>query len=135
MEPRYWVILDLALARQSGIPLLGPPAREVIGEIPGAWIAEDLRDELAWLRANEPGSPNRVLNLCRAWRWTADGTLVSKSDAAAWAHDLTGDVVAEAAARTRATGVGSLDAAEVKEFVERVEPLVERALQGPFPPT
>jgi len=127
-EPRHWFVLDLALARQSGIALLGPPARDVITDLPRAWLVEAISESIRWHAAEDTATPNRVLNLCRAWRWADDGTLTSKTVAAEWAFSRTGDPVIHEALRVRATGDGSLDPHEVDGFVARTLETVEGAL-------
>src|SRR5262245_23008914 len=127
-EPRYWFILDIALARQSAISLHGPPAAKLIGPIPDRWIADALAEGISWHAKHEPSSANRVLSLCRAWRWTADQTLTSKGAAAAWADARLPDPVIGAAADIRATGSRRLNPEDVERFAARIEPEIERAL-------
>ena len=56
-EPRYWSVLDLALARQSGLPLVGPAASALIASIPREWLRSALKESLAWHEAEDRGSP------------------------------------------------------------------------------
>ena len=106
-EPRYWSVLDLALARQSGLPLVGPAPSALIASIPRQWLRSALQEGLAWHDAEDRGSPNQVLNACRAWLWAEHGRLTSKTLAAEWAFARTGEAVIREALQARATGAGS----------------------------
>jgi hypothetical protein len=127
-EPGFWFVLDLALARSSAIPLVGPSAADVIGEVPAARIAAALRAGLHWHATNEPASANRVLGLCRVWRWTENRTFVSKSAAADWAFRRVRDPLIREALRIRATGEGTLLQEDVARFVDAHVPEIEAQL-------
>ena len=120
-EPRYWSILDLALARQSGLPLVGPAASALIASIPRQWLRSALQESLAWHDAEDHGSPKQVLNACRAWLWAEHGRLTSKTHAAEWAFARTGEAVIREALQVRATGAGAIDADAAARLVVRVE--------------
>jgi hypothetical protein len=120
-EDRYWAVLDLAVARESALALVGPPAAELFPEISRALVAEALREGLEWHGAWDGASPNRVLNTARAWYWAVEGRLVSKSEAAGWANARTGETIVSDAQRVRATGEGSLDPAAVSRFAATAE--------------
>jgi aminoglycoside adenylyltransferase-like protein len=88
LSDSFWFVLDLALAREHGRTLLGPPPSSVIGEVP-RWMALDaLRGSLAWAERETPTSPSAVLNACRALRYAREGVWSSKPEAGAWARDL-----------------------------------------------
>ena len=53
-EPSHWFLLDLAILRDRGRVLTGPPPGELVGPIPRRWLLEALADSMAWHRANEP---------------------------------------------------------------------------------
>lgn len=85
-EPSHWFVLDIAIARQRAIPLLGPPASQVFGPISRDRVLEALKASLDWHLEHEPLGHNSVLNACRAWRFVEEGRWHSKSEAADWAR-------------------------------------------------
>jgi hypothetical protein len=84
-EPAHWYLIDLAIARRHGIPLSGPPPRELIGEPPRGDLLEALGAGTRWAEEHEPDAPNTILNAARAERFAECGDWLSKSDAAVWA--------------------------------------------------
>jgi hypothetical protein len=110
LAPRFWFVLDLAIAHSEAIALRGPVARE-------AWTApgeDDIRSALAqgleWY-ADGGGDPyDTLLAASRAWHYLGTGNWASKTSAARWtalelqAEDptLAAAVNAAAAARTTA---------------------------------
>jgi hypothetical protein len=129
-EPAHWFLLDLAILRDHGRPLAGPPPRDLIGPIPRRWVLEALSDSLAWHRANEPALQQAVLNACRGWRFTEEGIWSSKDDAGAWALARTDDPATVEAALAVRSGDRSatLDPARVDAFQRRIRERVRRAL-------
>jgi hypothetical protein len=119
VEPSYWVALDLAVAREHGIALIGPDPRDLIGEVPDDLVADALRQALEWHEEADPASPNHVLNATRAWRWAETRDLTSKTVAAEWAYLMTGDPVVREALHARATGEGTLDRSAAEAFTNR----------------
>ena len=83
-EPSHWFVLDMALAREHGITLAGPPAPELIGAPVRAEVRRAQAEAVAWYAHHEPG-PGAVLAACRAWHWEETGRFVSKRDALSWA--------------------------------------------------
>jgi hypothetical protein len=79
------LVLHFAVCRLAG-RLLGPglPAVEVFGPVSDGLITAQLAAELGWGAAHAPGE-YAVLNACRAWRFAADGVLVSKIEGGEWA--------------------------------------------------
>jgi Domain of unknown function (DUF4111)/Nucleotidyltransferase domain len=124
-EPGHWYLIDLAIGRERGVALAGPPPRELIGEPPRADVLDALLAGLRWAIAEEPDSPNTVLNACRAARFALEGDWLSKGEAGAWATESSSDprlVQAALAARERfATPWGS------EPFPERVRLFAEEA--------
>jgi predicted nucleotidyltransferase len=120
-QPAHWFILDLAVCREHGIALHGPPPEEVIAPVPRAGIIEQLSATLDWYQRHEPLGHERVLNLCRAWRFAEEGVFCSKQDAAAWARQRGADaVLLDAALAMHRGAVGSeLDRRAVDWLVER----------------
>jgi hypothetical protein len=130
-EPAHWFLLDLAILRERGRVLAGPPPRELVGPIPRRWLLEALRDSMAWHRANEPDLQQTVLNASRGWRFASEGVWSSKNDAGAWAMARTGDpatVVAALAARNGDPSA-ALDPDRVEGFVGEALQAVGRALE------
>jgi Domain of unknown function (DUF4111) len=130
-EPAHWFVLDLAILRQAGRPLAGPPARDLVGPIPRRRLLEALRDSLAWHGAHEPALQQSVLNACRGWRFTEEGVWSSKDDAGAWALARTDDpaTVDAALAIRHGDRSRSLDPARVDAFQRRVLDRVEHTLK------
>jgi aminoglycoside adenylyltransferase-like protein len=130
-EPAHWFVLDLAILRDHGRPLAGPPARDLVGPIPRRRLLEALRDSLAWHGAHEPSLQQSVLNASRGWRFTEEGVWSSKDDAGAWALARTDDPATVEAALAIRHGDTSrtLDPARVDAFQRRVLDRVERALE------
>lgn len=83
-EPSYWFVLDLAIAHDRGVRLLGPPARGLIGAPDAADVRAAHSEVVAWYARNEPG-PQMVIAACRAWHWLETGRFASKSEAFCWA--------------------------------------------------
>jgi Domain of unknown function (DUF4111) len=86
-EPAFWFLLDLAIAREHGLSLLGPPLSVLVGELRRDWLLAAAREALDWYDANEPARASAVLAACRSWRYATDGTWSTKADAAAWAAE------------------------------------------------
>lgn len=90
-EPRFWFVIDRAIAHGFGTPIDGPPAHEVFAPIPRRVILEAMTESIAWHRAHETLGHFSVLNACRAWRYAEEGELGSKAAAAEWARQKTAD--------------------------------------------
>jgi hypothetical protein len=82
-EPRFWFTLDVAIARDSALPLIGAVPSTVLPVLPRLLILHALCEALDWYGAND--DTQSVLAACRAWAWTADGSWLSKGGAARWA--------------------------------------------------
>lgn len=82
--PNYWSVLDLAAARQVGVPLEGArAASEVIPEVPAGRVRRAVDESITWHDGPDAGSPNRVLNLARMLVLATEGRWVSKPAGAA----------------------------------------------------
>jgi Domain of unknown function (DUF4111) len=118
------LVLHFAVCRAAG-RLLGPgrPADQVFAPVPGELVRAQLEAELRWAAEQSPGE-YAVLNACRAWRYAADGTLVSKIDGGEWALSRVPgpdrELIAAALARQRGQPAGGLDPAAVRRFVRGV---------------
>ncbi|KAK6811211.1 hypothetical protein RU639_013030 [Aspergillus parasiticus] len=119
-ESSHWFLLDIAMGRQLGRTLYGPPTTEAFGAIPRRWILETIANSLEWHQANELSSANSVLNACRGWRFIVTGEFSSKLDGAKWATQQQGcpDIVSRAIA-ARKTG-DELPAAQVMTLYDIV---------------
>jgi hypothetical protein len=126
-EPSYWVALDLAVAREHGVALIGPDPRHLIGKVPDDLVAAALQQALEWHEEADAAGPNHVLNATRAWRWAETRDLTSKTASAEWAYSRTGDPVVHEALRIRATGEGSLDPAAADAFTSRARHAFDEA--------
>jgi hypothetical protein len=84
---RFWFVIDVAIGRERGRPLLGPPPGEVLPVPPRALLVEALNDALDWFAATHPTAPATLLGACRTWAWAHDGRWRSKVEAAAWARE------------------------------------------------
>jgi Domain of unknown function (DUF4111) len=129
-DPAHWFLLDLAILRDHGRTLTGPPPGELVGPIPRSWLLEAVRDSLAWHQANEPALERSVLNASRGWRFAEEGVWSSKDDAGAWALARSDDPATVSAALAIRHGEPSraLDPARVRAFQRHVLERVERAL-------
>jgi Domain of unknown function (DUF4111) len=82
-EPRFWFVLDVAIAREQSRPLYGAPVAELLPELPRELVLSALGDALAWWREHD--ATGAILAACRAWAWLDEGRWLSKGEAAAWA--------------------------------------------------
>ncbi len=71
------LLMHYAVCRAAGLAALGPPPRDVIGEVARTEILGYLADELCWGLEHAP-EPYAVLNACRALIYLSDGQIVSK---------------------------------------------------------
>ena len=82
-EPRFWFVLDVAIAREHARPLVGLDPAAILPALPPRLVSSSLRDSLDWFSAHD--AAQAVLAACRAWAWAADGRWLSKGEAADWA--------------------------------------------------
>jgi predicted nucleotidyltransferase len=83
-DSRFWFVLDVAIGRQAGLTLAGPPAAEVFPQPPAALIRDSLEQALAWFAANDPQGGQAALAAARAWAWAEEGRWLAKGPAAVW---------------------------------------------------
>jgi anti-sigma regulatory factor (Ser/Thr protein kinase)/predicted nucleotidyltransferase len=94
--PSFWFVLDIAIARDRAIALLGPPPQQVFAAPPSDAVRDALTEALRWQRSNpEPGSA--VLAACRTWRFLEEGQWHGKTAAGRWAMGRLRDSDFEAA--------------------------------------
>lgn len=83
-DPEHTLLL--AQARQEAIPLLGPPASELLPPIPPHRVRQAIRDALPPLLAGLHGDERNVLlTLARMWCTGTTGAFATKDAAALWA--------------------------------------------------
>jgi hypothetical protein len=83
-EPRFWFILDVAIGREAGRPLAGPPPAEVFPELPVPLVLDSLQQALAWFATNDRKGGQAALAAARAWAWVEEGRWLAKGPAAMW---------------------------------------------------
>jgi hypothetical protein len=83
-EPAHWFVLDLAIARERGVTLLGPPPPELIGVPRASDVRSAQSAAVAWYAENDMPAET-VAAACRAWYWHATGDFASKRQAVRWA--------------------------------------------------
>jgi hypothetical protein len=83
-DPRFWFVLDVAIGREAGRALAGPPPAEVFPELPAPLLRDSLRQALAWYAANDLTGGQAALAAARAWAWAEEGRWLAKGPAAVW---------------------------------------------------
>ena len=128
-EPAHWFVIHLAILRERGVALVGPPAGQLVAPIPRRWLLDALGDGLAWHAANEPVLHQTVLNATRAWRYAAEGVWSSKDAAASWAqaHAEDAALVQTALAIRHGDDSKVLDPDRVDRFVSGIQTQVQHA--------
>jgi hypothetical protein len=83
----FWFAVDVAIGREHGRALAGPPAHEVFPALGDDLVARALRASLTWHGEHDAGGDgaSAVLGACRAWAWAVDRRWLTKADAARWA--------------------------------------------------
>lgn len=117
------LVLHFAVCRQAGRLLgAGHPAAEVFASVADTLVRAQLVTELGWAVEHAPGE-YAVLNACRAWRFAADGVLVSKIEGGQWAcdrgPDADRDLIRTALDRQRCRPAAGLDPGAVARFVHQ----------------
>jgi predicted nucleotidyltransferase len=88
-DAQFWFTIDVSIARQTAVPLLGPSASDVFPE-PPRWLVAGAALEALDFWAALPGAGHQtVLTACRSWAWAVDGVWRSKGDSARWAMERT----------------------------------------------
>ena len=78
-EPSFWFTIDVAIAREVGVVLRGPPPREVFPELPRADLLAAVQASIEWYEAE--GSPDQSESARRrARRFRATGAFGPKRD-------------------------------------------------------
>jgi predicted nucleotidyltransferase len=102
----------------------GLPIHEAFGVVAPGLIAAQLVHELQWAAQCVPDE-YAVLNACRAWKFTEDGSLVSKIEGGEWARATSPSredraLIGRALELQRNRGTAALDAGTVRRFVRAV---------------
>jgi hypothetical protein len=131
-EPRFWFVLDTAIARECARPLAGLPPGALLPTPSRPLVLSALRAALAWYRGY--GGAEAVLAAWRGWAWATEGRWLSKGDAAAWAAARLSDPapVAKALARRADPATPGPTPSDVEGVLEPVERLL--AGQARHPP-
>jgi len=128
-EASHWFLLDIAIGRALGHPLMGPQPAQLFSPVPRLWHLEAIADSLVWHSVHEPTSANMVLNACRGWRYAATGAFGSKLAGSAWARLQPGcPAVVEEAERHRRGGPPP-GASATKELIAIVTESVHAAIR------
>jgi Domain of unknown function (DUF4111) len=132
-EPRFWFVLDTAIARERARPLVGLSPAELLPPPPRPLVLSALGAALAWYRGYD--GAEAVLAACRAWAWATQGGWLSKRDAAAWAAVQLPDPVpvAKALARRADPAMPGPTPSEVEAVLEPVERLLASPARRPAP--
>jgi hypothetical protein len=127
-QPRFWYVLDRAIAHHHGLAISGPPGREVFADIPRHVLLEVMGESMRWHREHEKATLYSVLNASRAWRFAVEDVLGSKLEGAQWARPRwqTPSLI-DAAVDLRHGRPAQLDAEEVDRFLDHVERVLVRA--------
>ena len=127
-QPRFWYVLDRAIAHRYGVAISGPSGREVFADIPRHVLLEVMGESMRWHREHEKATLYSVLNASRAWRFAVEDVLGSKLEGARWARPRwqTPSLI-DAAVDLRHGRSAQLDAEEVDRFFDHVERVLVRA--------
>ena len=127
-QPRFWYILDRAIAYRNGIVISGLPPADAFRPIARRVLLEVMGESMRWHREHEKATLYSVLNASRAWRFAVEGVLGSKLAGARWARvRWQAPAVIDAAVDLREGRPARLDASEVDRFLAHVERAVARA--------
>lgn len=127
-QPRFWYVIDRAVAHRHGIAISGPPAEEVFSPIPRQLLLEVMGESMRWHREHEKATLYSVLNASRAWRFAVEGILGSKLEGARWARERWDAAsLVDAAVDLRHGRPARLDASEVDRLLTHVEGVLARA--------
>jgi predicted nucleotidyltransferase len=130
LVPRFWFVLDLAIAHDKAITLRGPAAREAWAAPSQDEVRSALVQGLEWY-ADSGGDPDgTLLAASRAWHYLATGKWTGKVSAARWTalelrtEDPILAAAVNAAASARATGRGRNNGPSASESAASLSRLV-----------
>lgn len=126
-------LLDLAVARDRGHVLTGPPPMTLIAAHPHIWLlqacATQMQRLLSWDMINDRSGA--VLTACRSWFYLSNELHATKSEAGAWVRSQSPSYVSlvdTALAQRRGETVQALENHEVKVFCQQVLSFLEEAI-------
>ena len=127
-QPRFWYVLDRAIAHRYGVAISGPPGREAFADMSRGVLLEVMGESMRWHREHEKATLYSVLNASRAWRFAVEDVLGSKLEGARWARPRwqTRSLI-DAVVDLRHGRPAQLDAQEVNRFLDHVERVLVRA--------
>lgn len=124
-----FLFIDVAVVRKHGVTIAGPSADDSLGPVATRLIGDACAENCrVWASRDVFHDPaSGVLNVCRAWQFLEEETLVSKVEAGEWAKCRTDkDALVETALASRRGDTSViLGHAEVKEFCQGVACLFE----------
>lgn len=127
-QPRFWFVLDRAIARRHGVTIFGPPAGEVFADVSRSVLLEVMVESMRWHRTHERLGLPSVLNASRAWRFSVEDALGSKRDGAKWARLRWREPSLIDAALDRRHGRPAvLDDHQLRVFLDHVEGALDEA--------
>jgi aminoglycoside adenylyltransferase-like protein len=127
-EPRFWYVLDRAIARRHGVAISGPAGRGVFADVPRHVLLKVMGESMRWHREHEKATLYSVLNASRAWWFAVEDVLGSKLKAARWARPRwQAPSLIDAAVDLRHGRPAHLDPEEVDRFLDHVERVLVRA--------
>jgi hypothetical protein len=117
-EPAFWFVLDIAIARASGVAVVGPPPAETLPEVPRDALEAAVRESSDWFSTHDAPADDLVLNAARTRRFLDEGVWSSKAEAGAWAIARLPDrgIVGAALALRRREPGAELSRAEAAAF-------------------
>jgi hypothetical protein len=74
----FWFAIDRSILREHGTPLYGPPAADLIAEIPREQLAPQLEESIRWHRGDD--TDNARKNVARSQHFLDTGHWISKRD-------------------------------------------------------
>src|SRR3989442_5828125 len=127
-QPRFWYVLDRAIAHRHGIGIRGPPAAAGFADASRRALLDVMVECMRWHRTHQKATLYSVLNASRAWRFAVEDVLGSKLEGARGARPRwqTPSLI-DAAVDLRHGRPAQLDAEEVDRLFDHDEPVVVRA--------
>ncbi len=121
-QPRFWFVLDRAIAQRHGVVISGPSADEVFADVSRSILLEAMVESMRWHDTHERLGFYSVLNASRAWRFAVEDALGSKLDGAKWARARWREPsLIDAAVELRHGRPAALDDHELNVFLDHVE--------------
>lgn len=129
------LVIELSVCRAHGRSLIGPPASDLIGQVPDAWVDAVGDAQLAdWqaLPYEQYWGALIALTACRVWRFAEERRHCSKADAATWAlsRDPTLRAVRQAMHRRRVDAGAEIEEGPLRELLASVRARIPPARDG-----